>query len=73
VTSTALTLFVLPIIYTLLLKDPLPLELDIEAALAEPPAAPAGHAGLVRTGADGSAGAGNTGGKLDGATAKVVE
>jgi multidrug efflux pump subunit AcrB len=35
-TSTALTLFVLPIMYTLLMKDPLPAEPDIEAELREP-------------------------------------
>jgi multidrug efflux pump subunit AcrB len=41
-TSTCLTLFVLPVLYTLLLKDPLPPELDLEKELADPPvAAPA--------------------------------
>jgi multidrug efflux pump subunit AcrB len=39
-TSTCLTLFVLPILYTLLLKDPLPPELDLEKELAEPFVAP---------------------------------
>jgi multidrug efflux pump subunit AcrB len=36
-TSTCLTLFVVPIMYTLLLKDPLPPELDLEAELADHP------------------------------------
>ncbi len=40
--STCLTLFVVPIMYTLLMKDPLPAELDLEAELADAPAA--GHA-----------------------------
>src|SRR5947209_17644109 len=47
-TSTCLTLFVLPIVYTLLLRDPLPKELDLEAELADrPEAAPpaVAHAG----------------------------
>jgi multidrug efflux pump subunit AcrB len=35
-TSTALTLFVVPIMYTLLIRDPLPPEVDLEAILAEP-------------------------------------
>jgi multidrug efflux pump subunit AcrB len=39
-TSTCLTLFVLPILYTLLLKDPLTPELDLEKELGDPPAAP---------------------------------
>jgi multidrug efflux pump subunit AcrB len=39
-TSTCLTLFVLPILYTLLLKDPLPPELDLEKELAAPLAVP---------------------------------
>jgi multidrug efflux pump subunit AcrB len=34
-TSTCLTLFVVPILYTLLMKDPLPPELDLEAELAD--------------------------------------
>jgi multidrug efflux pump subunit AcrB len=34
-TSTALTLFVLPIMYTLLLKDPLEPELDLDAELSD--------------------------------------
>jgi multidrug efflux pump subunit AcrB len=33
-TSTALTLFVVPIMYTLLIRDPLPPEVDLEAELA---------------------------------------
>jgi multidrug efflux pump subunit AcrB len=36
-TSTALTLFVVPIMYTLLLRDPLPPEVDIEGELADRP------------------------------------
>jgi multidrug efflux pump subunit AcrB len=36
-TSTALTLFVVPIMYTLLLKDPLAPELDLDAELADLP------------------------------------
>jgi multidrug efflux pump subunit AcrB len=40
-TSTCLTLFVLPIMYTLLLRDPLPPELDLEKELADPPVSPA--------------------------------
>ena len=39
-TSTCLTLFVLPVMYTLLLKDPLEPELDLETELADPVAAP---------------------------------
>jgi len=35
-TSTLLTLFVLPIMYTLLLRDPLPPELDLEKELSAP-------------------------------------
>src|SRR5262249_38855188 len=34
-TSTCLTLLVVPIMYTLLLRDPLPPELDLEAELAD--------------------------------------
>ncbi len=34
-TSTCLTLFVVPIMYTLLMRDPLPPELDLEAELAD--------------------------------------
>jgi multidrug efflux pump subunit AcrB len=34
-TSTALTLFVVPILYTLLMRDPLPPEIDLEAELAD--------------------------------------
>jgi multidrug efflux pump subunit AcrB len=34
-TSTCLTLFVVPIMYTLLMRDPLPPELDLDAELAE--------------------------------------
>jgi multidrug efflux pump subunit AcrB len=45
-TSTALTLFVVPILYTLFLRDPLPPEVDLEAELA---GATAG--GLPREGA----------------------
>jgi multidrug efflux pump subunit AcrB len=37
-TSTFLTLFVVPIMYTLLMKDPLPPEVDLEAELADRPA-----------------------------------
>jgi len=36
-TSTCLTLFVVPIMYTLLMRDPLPPELDLEAELADAP------------------------------------
>jgi multidrug efflux pump subunit AcrB len=36
-TSTGLTLFVVPIMYTLLMKDPLPPELDLDAELADRP------------------------------------
>jgi multidrug efflux pump subunit AcrB len=36
-TSTALTLFVVPVMYTLLIKDPLPPEVDLEAELADAP------------------------------------
>jgi multidrug efflux pump subunit AcrB len=36
-TSTALTLFVVPIMYTLLIRDPLPPEVDLEAELADHP------------------------------------
>ena len=36
-TSTALTLFVVPIMFTLLIKDPLPPEVDLEAELAYEP------------------------------------
>jgi multidrug efflux pump subunit AcrB len=36
-TSTALTLFVVPIMYTLLIRDPLPPEVDLEAELADNP------------------------------------
>jgi multidrug efflux pump subunit AcrB len=36
-TSTALTLFVVPIMYTLLIRDPLPPEVDLEAELADVP------------------------------------
>jgi HAE1 family hydrophobic/amphiphilic exporter-1 len=36
-TSTALTLFVVPIMYTLLLRDPLPPELDLDKELADEP------------------------------------
>jgi Cu/Ag efflux pump CusA len=36
-TSTVLTLFVVPIMYTLLIKDPLPPEVDLEAELADQP------------------------------------
>jgi multidrug efflux pump subunit AcrB len=36
-TSTCLTLFVVPIMYTLLMRDPLAPELDLEAELADPP------------------------------------
>jgi multidrug efflux pump subunit AcrB len=39
-TSTCLTLFVLPVMYTLLLKDPLEPELDLEKELADRPVAP---------------------------------
>jgi multidrug efflux pump subunit AcrB len=39
-TSTALTLFVVPIMFTLLMKDPLPPEVDIEAELAKGPVPP---------------------------------
>jgi multidrug efflux pump subunit AcrB len=35
--STALTLFVVPIMYTLLMRDPLPPEVDIDAELADVP------------------------------------
>jgi multidrug efflux pump subunit AcrB len=41
-TSTCLTLFVVPIMFTLLMKDPLPPEVDLEAELADEPAH--GHA-----------------------------
>ncbi len=34
-TSTALTLFVVPIMYTLLMRDPLPPEVDLDAELAD--------------------------------------
>jgi multidrug efflux pump subunit AcrB len=37
-TSTCLTLFVVPIMFTLLMKDPLPPEMDLEAELADEPA-----------------------------------
>jgi multidrug efflux pump subunit AcrB len=40
-TSTALTLFVVPIMYTLLMRDPLPKEVDIEGELADKPDKPA--------------------------------
>jgi multidrug efflux pump subunit AcrB len=43
-TSTCLTLFVVPIMYTLLMRDPLKPELDLEAEIADEPL-PAGHAG----------------------------
>jgi multidrug efflux pump subunit AcrB len=36
-TSTVLTLFVVPIMYTLLMRDPLAPEVDLEAALADSP------------------------------------
>ncbi len=36
-TSTCLTLFVVPIMYTLLMRDPLPPEVDLEAELAAEP------------------------------------
>jgi multidrug efflux pump subunit AcrB len=58
-TSTALTLFVVPIMYTLLIRDPLTPEVDLEAELAvKPPEVPpqqvfladAGHAGGEATG-----------------------
>jgi multidrug efflux pump subunit AcrB len=39
-TSTCLTLIVVPIMYTLLLRDPLPPELDLEAELADAVAPP---------------------------------
>jgi multidrug efflux pump subunit AcrB len=39
-TSTCLTLFVLPILYTLLLKEPLAPELDLERELADAPVVP---------------------------------
>jgi multidrug efflux pump subunit AcrB len=39
-TSTCLTLFVVPIMYTLLIKDPLPPEVDLDAELATRPAGP---------------------------------
>jgi multidrug efflux pump subunit AcrB len=44
-TSTALTLFVVPILYTLLLRDPLPPELDLEAELADGPSEAAARDG----------------------------
>jgi multidrug efflux pump subunit AcrB len=47
-TSTCLTLFVVPIMYTLLLHDPLAPELDLEAELAE--REPLSHADLPRSG-----------------------
>lgn len=37
-TSTALTLFVVPIMYTLMMRDPLPPEVDLDAELADEPA-----------------------------------
>jgi hypothetical protein len=37
-TSTVLTLFVVPIMYTLLMKDPLPPEVDLDAESAGRPA-----------------------------------
>ncbi len=40
-TSTALTLFVVPIMYSILIKDPLPPEVDLDADLAEEPEKPA--------------------------------
>jgi multidrug efflux pump subunit AcrB len=43
-TSTCLTLFVLPIMYTLLLKDPLAPELDLEKELADRPVSPSSTA-----------------------------
>jgi multidrug efflux pump subunit AcrB len=36
-TSTALTLFVVPILYSLLMRDPLPPEVDLDAELADKP------------------------------------
>jgi len=42
-TSTCLTLFVVPIMYTLLMRDPLQPELDLDAELADEPAS-GGHA-----------------------------
>jgi multidrug efflux pump subunit AcrB len=42
-TSTCLTLFVVPIMYTLLIKDPLPPEVDLEAELADKEEAPVGR------------------------------
>ncbi len=48
-TSTVLTLFVVPIMYTLLIKDPLPPEVDLEAELADLPAGPLHHDGAIRT------------------------
>jgi HAE1 family hydrophobic/amphiphilic exporter-1 len=41
-TSTCLTLIVVPVMYTLLIRDPLPAELDLDAELADVPAG--GHA-----------------------------
>jgi multidrug efflux pump subunit AcrB len=40
-TSTALTLFVVPIMYTLMIRDPLPPEIDLDAEVADAPAMPA--------------------------------
>jgi hypothetical protein len=41
--STALTLFVVPVLYTLLLRDPLPPEVDLDADLTDEPAVPPAH------------------------------
>jgi multidrug efflux pump subunit AcrB len=40
-TSTALTLIVVPIMYTLMMRDPLPPEVDLDAELADTPQTPA--------------------------------
>jgi hypothetical protein len=51
-TSTCLTLFVVPIMFTLLMRDPLPPELDLDAELADEPKdghapAPSGNGDIV--------------------------
>jgi multidrug efflux pump subunit AcrB len=46
-TSTCLTLFVVPIMFTLLIRDPLPAELDLEAELADEPRPAAALAGAL--------------------------
>jgi hypothetical protein len=46
-TSTALTLFVVPILYTLLLRDPLEPELDLDKELTDEPEELVSHDGGV--------------------------